>query len=126
MTTPTRTTTRRRTARRAAAAVGAAGALLLAAPAVAQAAVVADYTMTHAEVADAHDQIETTNDIACGWMPWPFYIVCENNNANGGMASAVEDAWVSGCGLHVVATTNPDSTGSYDRYDYRYTKVNCA
>lgn len=106
-------------------AAGATAALLLAVPAAAQAADAVNYTLTRAEVAQQAKDTQAQTDLACGALPWPISWACSQNQANGGMRDALQDAYVAGCGLRVVVT--PTGSGmSYDKATYQYTQVNCS
>jgi hypothetical protein len=123
------TTTKKKTKKSLVGVLGVAAtsaALVLGGSVAANAAVVSTSTLSPAEVADQHATIQQTTELACGALVWPLNVFCAGNQANGGMADAIEDAYVSGCGLRTVTTTNPNSTGSYDRYNYEHTKVNCS
>lgn len=116
--------TNRTSLKRIIGAAGATAALLLAVPATAQAADTIDYTLTRAEVAQQAADAQSQTDLICGALPWPISWACSQNQANGGMRDALQDAYVAGCGLRVQVT--PTGSGaSYDKATYQYTKVNC-
>jgi hypothetical protein len=117
--------TNRKSLKRIIGAAGATAALLLAVPATSQAADTISYTLSKAEVAQQAKDAQAQTDLACGGLPWPISWACSQNQANGGMRDALQDAYVAGCGLRVVVT--PTGSGaSYDKATYSYTQVGCS
>lgn len=117
--------TNRKSLKRIIGAAGATAALLLAVPATAQAADTIDYTLTRAEVTQQAKDAQASTDFWCGALPWPLSWACSQNQANGGMRDALNDASADGCGLRVQVTPT-GSNMSYDKATYKYTKVNCS
>lgn len=117
--------TNRTSLKRIIGAAGATAALLLAVPAAAQAADTIDYTLTKSEVAQKAAEAQSQTDLACGALMWPLSWACSQNQANGGMRDALQDAYVAGCGLRVVVTPT-GSNMSYDKATYQFTQVGCS
>lgn len=83
---------------------------------------------TRAEVKAWVQDNGAMKDGVCGAFPWPFGWLCSQfggANANGGMEGAFQDAANNNCGIRMEVTAT-GSGNSYDKANYKYTKINCA